>query len=214
MVRFQEQRKGAAFEELYRAAAPGLLQWIEGFVATRRLPVDPVEALQDTFVNVYRYASSFRPDAPGGFRAWSRTIASNAVRRRRARPHRAGIVFSDLEGTAESPFQVAADRCASPAQRALDSEDMARLRSAYLLLLHHYAAAYRTLKDRDRVALHLVEVEGYSYERVGEHLGVGRSNTKMIVFRARQRLRKAVFEALFGRRGDTAKSDDETRMCA
>lgn len=200
MTAFQRSRGSVAFEELYAASAPGLLRWIEQCPAVRAHGVDPLEALQDTFVNVYRYVGSFRPDAPGGFRAWARTIAANVVRRARRRPVSAGVPFSDAPAALDAP----ADRRSSPSARAADAEDSTELRGAYALLLLHYAAAFDQLKERDRQALQMVEVEGVGYAEVGRRLGVGRSNTKMIVFRARQRLRAQLSRTL-----DTAEAGNE-----
>lgn len=205
MTAFQRSRASAAFEELYDASAPGLLRWIEQSPAVRLHGVDPREALQDTFVNVYRYVGSFRPDAPGGFRAWARTIAANVVRRARRRPLAAGVPFSDAPSALDAP----ADRRSSPSASAADAEDSVELRGAYALLLVHYAAAFDQLKERDRSALHMVEVEGVGYAEVGRRLGVGRSNTKMIVFRARQRLRAALQRSL-----GTADSSEEVAAVA
>ena len=186
MVAFQEDRTTPSFEALYRATAPGLLRWIEGLYAQGRHVGDPLDGVQDTFVNVYRYAGSFRRDAKGGFRAWVRTIASNSLRRSRRRPRTLGVLFSELDPSSQ-PDPV--DGARGPERVAEESETTIDLRKAYGLLLLQYAAAYEELKERDRLALHMVEVEGLSYAEVGERLGVGRSNTKMIVFRARQRLR-------------------------
>lgn len=205
MTAFQRSRGSVAFEELYAASAPGLLRWIEQCPAVRAHGVDPLEALQDTFVNVYRYVGSFRPDAPGGFRAWARTIAANVVRRARRRPVSAGVPFSDAPAALDAP----ADRRSSPSARAADAEDSTELRGAYALLLLHYAAAFDQLKERDRQALQMVEVEGVGYAEVGRRLGVGRSNTKMIVFRARQRLRAQLSRTL-----DTAEAGNEVHAVA
>lgn len=197
MLAFRDERTDAAFDRLYRAAAPGLLAWIEQLHAQRRQAVDPLDTLQDTFVNVHRYASTFRPERSGGFRAWARTIASNALRRARRRPQTAGVLFSELtDGVPE-----VADASAGPLRSARHAEDTQRVDAAYALLLVQYAAAFETLGPRDREALRLVEVEGLSYAEVGARLNVGRSNTKMIVFRARKRLRAAigeVFECALG----------------
>ncbi|QDV06306.1 ECF RNA polymerase sigma factor SigE [Planctomycetes bacterium Poly30] len=189
MVAFQARRSTETFEALYRATAPGLLHWIEQLHLQGRLKGDPMDALQDTFVNVYRYAGSFRESAAGGFRAWARTIASNALRRARRRPRSLGVLFSELD---EAVLPDPEDRAAGPARMAESRENTLDLRKAYALMLLQYAQAYRTLKPRDQEALAMVEVEGLNYAQVGERLGVGRSNTKMIVFRARQRLRSRI----------------------
>ena len=188
MLAFQRDRSERSFDELYRATAPGLLSWIEQLHAQRRLAADPLDTLQDTFVNVHRYAGTFQSERAGGFRAWARTIASNALRRARRRPQTAGVLFSELGDNVPEP----ADAAAGPFRAARFAEDSARVDAGYTLLLLQYAAAFETLGPRDREALHMVEVEGKTYAEVGSALGVGRSNTKMIVFRARKRLRAAI----------------------
>ncbi|MEM8711512.1 MAG: RNA polymerase sigma factor [Planctomycetota bacterium] len=189
MADFQAGRRPDAFEALYRATAPSLLLWIEQLCAQGRCSADPLDALQDTFVNVYRYAASFRQEAAGGFRAWSRTIASNAIRRSRRRPHTFGLAFTDME---EGALPEPTDPVIGPLETVVRTEESTDLRKAYALMLLQYAQAYDTLKPRDQEALAMVEVEGLAYSEVGRRLGVGRSNTKMIVFRARQRLRARI----------------------
>ncbi|MEM6672721.1 MAG: sigma-70 family RNA polymerase sigma factor [Planctomycetota bacterium] len=210
MVAFQRDRTESSFEALYRAVAPGLLAWIESLHLQRRIGADPLDTLQDTFVNVHRYAGSFRPERPGGFRAWVRTIASNAVLRARRRPRTAGILFSELGDARPEP----ADEASNPSSCAGGAEEVVRMESAYALLLLQYAAAYQKLGDRDREALRLVEVEGRPYSEVGALLRVGRSNTKMIVFRARKRLRAAMTAAFECGRAASAPRPAARRLSA
>lgn len=198
MSAFRTSRSAEAFEALYRATAPGLLQWIETLYAQGRHVGDPMDAVQDTFVNVYRYAGSFRPSAAGGFRAWVRTIASNALRRTRRRPRSLGVLFSELD---EKLLPDPQDEAAGPSATAQSKESIIDLRKAYALMLLQYAQAYETLRPRDQEALYLVEVEHLNYAQVGARLGVGRSNTKMIVFRARRRLRASM--AAFGQASES-----------
>ena len=198
MLAFQLDRSDRSFDALYRATAPGLLSWIEQLHVQRRLGSDPLDTLQDTFVNVHRYAGTFQPERAGGFRAWARTIACNALRRARRRPQTAGVLFSELSDGVPEPV----DAAAGPFRAARFAEDSARVDSGYALLLLQYAAAFETLGPRDREALRMVEVDGRTYAEVGAALGVGRSNTKMIVFRARKRLRASIGAAFaIGRDG-------------
>ena len=59
--------------------------------------------------------------------------------------------------------------------------------------------ATQVLGERDRAALHMVEVEGLTYAEAGRRLGVGRSNMKMIMFRSRKRIRAHIQRAMEGR---------------
>ena len=87
------------------------------------------------------------------------------------------------------------------------SEEEDELKRAWVLLLLHYAQAYQLLSPRDRRALHLIEVEGLSYSEAGKHLGVGRSNMKMIMFRGRKRLRAHILGAMCqGNTGSSARA--------
>jgi len=185
MRAFQENGSSADFEALYDQARGPLLLWIGSLASGRRCGIEPAELLQDTFVNVYRYARSFRASGPRSFRVWSRTIAGNLVRRSRFERRRS---FQDMPEGLQEPT----DRQPTPATALLDAEDRRLLERAWILLLSRYAAAYEQLSPRDQRALVLVEVENASYQDACVTLGVGLSNLKMILFRARRRIRAAI----------------------
>lgn len=190
MALYRDTRLAECFEALYTFARPAVQQWIRGLLSRGLGHLDPAELLQDTFVNVYRYPGAFREDHPGSFRVWVRTIAGNLVRR--ASAPRSRMLFQELpEG-----FQEPEDLRGNPANLALVEEQGRRLGGAWMLFLGHYQAAWKELSPRDRRTLHLVEVEGLSYGDAGDVLGVGRSNMKMIVFRARKRIAKRMRQAM------------------
>lgn len=194
MVEFQARRDHSAFESLYRAAAPALLTWIQRLHSQRRDGGDPRETLQDTFLNIYRYAGSFKPAAPGGFRAWARTIAGNALRRSRRVNAGRTALLGDLGESAPEP----ADLRLEPSAAVSLVELSTSTRSGLALVLLQYAICLQQLSERDQLALQMVEVEGRSYAEVGAALGTERSNTKMVVFRARKRLQGLVNASLDG----------------
>jgi len=185
MLAFRESGTSEDFQALYDHARGPLLLWAAALASGRRVGLEPAELLQDTFVNVYRYAQSFRDHGPRSFRVWSRTIAGNLVRRSRFERRRS---FQDMPEGLQEPT----DRRAGPAAELLEAEDQRILRHAWLLLLTRYAAAYDQLSERDRAALHLIEVEELTYQQACVRLGVGLSNLKMILFRARRRMRAAI----------------------
>lgn len=192
MVEFQTRRDHPAFEALYRVAAPGLLFWIQRLHTQRRDGGDPRETLQDTFLNIYRYAGSFKPAAPGGFRAWARTIAGNTLRRKKSGNARRAALLGDLGDGAPEP----ADLRLEPSAAVSLGELSSTARSGLALVLLQYATCLQQLSKRDQQALQMVEVEGRCYAEVGEALGTERSNTKMVVFRARKRLQALVNASL------------------
>jgi RNA polymerase sigma factor (sigma-70 family) len=191
MARFRDTRQGSDFEDLFRAARAEVLAWVIQCAGGQRVALDPFELVQDTFVNIYRYAEGFRCEGPASFRRWARTIAGNVVRRA-ARARRGAVHAASLGAGREEP----SDPTPGPGHRLEQRERVREVERGYGLLLLHYAAAYAALGPRDQRALTLVEVEGRAYREVARELGVGLSNTKMIVFRARQRLRQRLERSL------------------
>jgi RNA polymerase sigma factor (sigma-70 family) len=182
MALYRDTRSEAGFEALYAFARAAVLRWIQSLIARGPRHLDPVDLLQDTFVNVFRYPGGFRQEHAGSFRVWVRTIAANIVRRSTAR--QPALSFHELPEGCQEP----ADSGDGPEHLAIEVEQVHRLREAWLLFLVHYARAWGELSPRDRLALRLVELEGQSYEEAGRILKVRHSNMKMIVFRSRKRI--------------------------
>lgn len=181
---FRDERDPDSFEELYRVGGPALLRWIE--LLARGLRLDAQEVLQDAFVNMYRYAASFRDEAPRSFAVWSRTIAGNLVRR--ARAARRGLSLEALMEVRVEPR----DPHAGPVQVTVEDEERERLAQAWIIVLSRWLEAYEALSPRERRLMDLVEVRGLSYAAAAEHMGLGLSNVKMILFRARTRMRQRI----------------------
>lgn len=191
MALFRDMRWDAAYEVLYRRSRAMILSWILHLLRGRAQSCDAAELLQDTYVNVYRYAGGFRDEGKNSFRGWARTIAANVVRRASMRR---GLITEPMP---EGGFEPA-DDAQGPEQSALVREEQDDLKRAWMLLLLHYAQAFGKLSDRDQSALTMIEVEGLSYQEAGEKLGVGRSNMKMIMFRSRKRIRAHILRAMQG----------------
>ncbi len=186
MALFRDERDEPAFQALYEFASPDLHSWIELCLAgagRARQGLDPAELLQDTLVNVYRYADGFRDEHARSFRVWSHTIATNLLRRSRLRRERVSWQAMP-EGVAEPR-----DLRATPTEELVRGEDQRALLTAWMIVLLQYAEAYERLSARDRQALDLIEVQGLSYAQACRRLSVGLSNMKMILFRARRRIR-------------------------
>ncbi len=182
MVVFRETRCPEVFNTLYRHTHRSLLTWICHLLRARSVPGDGHDLVQDVFVNVYSYAGSFREGGGHTFMGWSRTIAANVVRRSTRRRRAVALPewdhFVDLHG--------------GPCEQAQLREQAPDLVQAWLLLLQLYLAAYRGLSPRDQKVMHMTEVRGLSYAQVADDLQLRRDNVKMIMFRARQRLRAAM----------------------
>ncbi|MCC6408947.1 MAG: RNA polymerase sigma factor [Planctomycetes bacterium] len=182
MALFRDRGAPEVFETLYLRARGAVFDLVRRLTGERRLPFDPLELVQDTFINVYRYAKGFRDEHAGSFRAWVRTIAQHTVFRAASR-RRVRSLQSLPEG-----LQEPADVRQVPTQPIQDREDARSLVQSWMIFLEHYSRAYAQLSPRDQYALRLVEVDGLSYEEAARTLCVGRSNMKMILFRARTRI--------------------------
>lgn len=184
MLGFRDTGRDDLFEALYRSSHPRVLAWM---VCTRRgaaRALDPDDLAQEVFLSVYRYGSSFR-ECPGGFRAWSMTIAYNLIRRQ----------MKELQRRSMRPLLEGCDPVdpgVGPREASVAREEAVELRRTWQTLLLAYAAAYGELKTRDQEALRLVEVEGLRYSEAALRLGVGLSNMKMILLRARRRIWKRI----------------------
>ena len=181
MVGFRDTGRSDLFDALYRLAQPALVLWVTKKRRGTALRLDPEDLTQEVFLSIHRYRGSFKEEK-GGFRAWSMTIARNLICRQAQgllrRSTRAHLEDCDPPDPRDGPREA-----------AINQEEAKLLRGAWQLYLLAYAKAYEGLKQRDQEALRLVEVEGLRYAEVADRLGVGLSNMKMILLRARHRIR-------------------------
>ncbi|MBL4771599.1 MAG: sigma-70 family RNA polymerase sigma factor [Planctomycetes bacterium] len=171
-----------AFEFLYKLTSEPLLSWIRGRARQVARRLDVREILQDTFINIYRYANSFKGEGIHGFRRWARTIAANAMHRA---SRRRTLVFSEWT---EGVMQVASPG-GGPRGLVEAREFAVEVEGAYQLLLRVAPIAFAELSPRDQFVLHAVDQRGVCYRDVEQELGLRSGALKMIVHRARIRLR-------------------------
>ena len=178
-----------AYEFLYQLTSEPLLGWIRGRARQIARRLDVREILQDTFINIYRYAKSFKGEGTHGFRRWARTIAANAMHRA---SRKRTLVFSEWsEGVMQVPSGIG-----TPQNLAEAQEYALELESAYQLLLRVTPLAFSQLSARDRFVLNAVDVHGSPYREVEKELGLRSGALKMIVHRARIRFRSHMQMAL------------------
>ncbi|NUR60891.1 MAG: RNA polymerase sigma factor SigM [Catenulispora sp.] len=153
-----------AFGELFRRHRDRL--WS---VALRTLgdPEEAADALQDAMLSAYRAAGSFRGDA--AVTTWLHRVVVNAcldrIRRRNTRPT---VPLPEVETEARLPGP---------------TDDIANTDLRLAL-----TSALATLSEEQRVALVLVDVEGYSVEETARVLGVATGTVKSRCARARARM--------------------------
>jgi len=132
-----------------------------------RHPVDAEDLVHDALVRAIERHSTFRTD--GNPRAWLMTIVHNLyVDRRRSG---ASAASRDRE------FAVSTADTLAPNQ--LDSVRLAQVRRAFDLL-----------PDEQREAMHLVTIEGLSYEEAASVLGVPAGTVMSRISRGREALRR------------------------
>ena len=152
-----------------------LVQSYTGFVrrlarTVLRNPDDADDAAQEAFFAAWRFRHRFDPRRP--FRPWLAQITLNAARDLKRRR------------TVRQTEQLPAD-AASPRDNPLAKAEQA-------LLKERLDAALGELPERQRLALVLFDVEGFSHAEAGELLGIPEGTARSDVFHARRRLRKVL----------------------
>jgi RNA polymerase sigma-70 factor, ECF subfamily len=139
---------------------------------------DAEDVVQETFLRAYKQLRSFESRA--SFGTWLYRIAANysldLIRsRKRHQDHR-------------PPADDETD-----AMLSLPTSDPGPDRVAYSAQLEHQiSSAMAALSEQERTAFVLRHFEGFSIEEIGSALGLGASAAKHSIFRAVQKLRKAL----------------------
>jgi RNA polymerase sigma factor (sigma-70 family) len=138
------------------------------------------DATQEAFLSAYSNIRRFRGPS---FRAWLLRIAANAatdeLRRRRRRP----------QVSLEAPLSSSETALDLPDPSAGPEECALRLEQA-----RHIRAALLTLPPDQRLSVILADVQGLSYEEVGQVMGSSLGTVKSRISRGRARLRRYLLE--------------------
>ena len=140
---------------------------------------DAEDIVQETFLRAYRRINRF--ELRSSFKTWLYRIAVNcSTDLLRQRPRQAALAV--LEDTGEEPGgeTVAAD-AAPPDQVVFGAEVQRKV-----------ASALSELSQAERAAFILRHFEGQSIEEIGRALGLRASATKHSIFRAVQKMRRAL----------------------
>jgi RNA polymerase sigma factor (sigma-70 family) len=195
METFRERASRGSFGLLYELNKQQLLAQVAGCLRRYGSRADPRDVLQEVFFNVYRYPHRFNGEREDAFRVWSAMIVRNTVLkhlRAQGRGGRLEVAFDDLADQTE-------ERAISPLSGAIERESLEECGRVYLTYLHLYLRFYAMLSDRERRAIHLVEVEEQSYRDAADELGIKLENLKMVIFRARKKIHRSmrrVFDGL------------------
>jgi RNA polymerase sigma-70 factor (ECF subfamily) len=195
METFRRQTGRAAFGLLYELNSQHLLVQVAGRLRRYASKADPRDVLQEVFFNIYRYPHRFNAEREDAFRVWSAMIVRNTVLKHLRALGRGGRSEVPLEDLSEQPEV----QTQSPLIGAIERESTHECARVYLVYLHLYLRFYSMLSERERAALHLVEVRESSYREAADELGIKLENLKMVIFRARRKIHRSmrrVFDGL------------------
>lgn len=172
-----------AFEELFRRYQGRVAGYVARMVGCRE---HAEEITQDAFISALRRLRV--SDQRIAFKPWIYGIARNgAIDHIRARSRRAPEVgYDQVEAFAEpvaTPAAVAPDAAVESKQALSDLQ-----------------GAFGGLSDAHHQILVLRELEGLSYDQLGNRLGMTRSQVESTLFRARRRLEEEYSELISGKR--------------
>jgi RNA polymerase sigma-70 factor (ECF subfamily) len=152
-------------------------------------PADAADVVQEVFLKVFRNIASFRQDS--SLKTWIYRISVNEARnhRRWFSRHRKREVGLESDGGSQDAGrgfeEWIPDPGRSPFDAALDQETHAMIEDALA-----------EVNPTFRAALILREMEGLSYEEIGEILNVSLGTVKSRILRGREALRKNLAERL------------------
>lgn len=168
VVRRLQQGDDEALGEVYAALSSRV------FAIARRILADDglaQDALQDTFVQIWRSVGSLR--SPDAFVGWACKIAANTalqlLRNRSRRPEGNANPTTLPDGSEDRHLAV-------PSASTDDQID-----------LEH---AIARLSPRRRAVLVLHDVEGYRHREIADLLGISSGTSKATLFRARAKLKE------------------------
>jgi RNA polymerase sigma-70 factor (ECF subfamily) len=153
---------------------------------------DAEEVVQETFLRAYRRLDKFESRA--NFGTWLYRIGVNcSLDLMRARQRH--------EANRDAPAPAADEHAPGPVEQ-VDSEAPSQERVVWSGQLgERIREALGTLSDIERAAFLLRHMEGLSIEEIGAALGLRESATKNSIFRAVQKIRRALEPALAARAG-------------
>jgi RNA polymerase sigma-70 factor (ECF subfamily) len=182
-----------AFLELVDRYGPVMLRLAMTYVRSRAVAEDVV---QDAWLGVLRSLPRF--EGRSTLRTWILRILANRARTRAVKEARC-VPFSSLAPDADEPA-VAAERFQGPDDRypggwtafPTDWDTLPESRLLARETLEQVDAAIRTLAPRQQEVIVLRDLEGWSAEEVCDALELTQVNQRVLLHRARSRVRESL----------------------
>jgi RNA polymerase sigma-70 factor (ECF subfamily) len=191
-----------AFRELVTRNQAAMVRFASGFVPSTAVAE---EVVQDTWIAVIRGIDGF--EGRSTLRTWIFRILANQARTRGARERRTVPASSLADELADaSQPSVDVERFAGPPGRGLWAQPPARWsdqpeeRLLVGATFDRFAATAAALPENQRRVLVLRDVEGWTSEEVCELLGLTEGNQRVLLHRARSKLRSLLESELGGAR--------------
>jgi RNA polymerase sigma-70 factor (ECF subfamily) len=183
---------GAAFRELVRRHHTTMIRVAETYVPGRAVAE---EVVQDTWMAVMRGVGAF--EGRSSLKTWIFRILMNQARTRGQRERRT-VPMSSLSDDREGGPSVPPERFAGPPGRGMwtdppyhwSDEPQARLLSGATLAILEQTIAQ--LPESQRRVLALRDIDGWTSQEVCDVLEISEVNQRVLLHRARSRLRAAL----------------------
>lgn len=191
MDTFKRTGDPEVFALLFELNAGEFLQAIRAFLR-HRICVDANDVLQEAFLNIYRYPHRFLAERSDAFRNWGHRIVRNTMLGclKGASSHMLPLDGEDERAQHE-------DTRTPPPERVVSEHESADVvNHAYVLFLGLYLVHFGRLSAKEQLALTMVEIERRSYRDAAIGLGLSVPNLRMVIYRARQRMRRDLNESL------------------
>ena len=180
-----------AFAALVRRHSPSLLRVAQMYVPSRAVAE---EVVQETWLGVLRGLESF--EGRSTFRTWLFRILVNRAKTRGTRERRT-VPFAALAGAetdgdepAVDPSRFATEGFWGTPPRRWDEDPEAALNGAEALRIAR--EAIEKLPEMQRRVITLRDLEGFPSEEVRNVLGITETNQRVLLHRARARVRQAL----------------------
>jgi len=183
-----------AFADLVDRYGPAMLRLARGFVRTQAVAEDVV---QEAWLGVLKGLDRF--EERSSLKTWIFRIVSNVAKTRGEREGRS-VPFSSLGGDDQGEQAVDADRFFPPGHASAGAwaapphpwEDVPEDRLLSRETEQAVASAIETLPDSQRTVITLRDVEGWSSDEVCNVLGITETNQRVLLHRARSKVRAAL----------------------
>src|SRR3954453_9878758 len=191
IVRALKAGDEAVFADLVDAYSPGLMRMALMFVRDRVVAEDVV---QDTWIAVLRGIDRF--EGRSSLKTWIYRILMNTAKTRGQREARS-VPFSAAAGPDEpsvdpdrfldAEHQFAGGWMLGPSEWQTPEEELLQGETRDAIL-----AAIEELPEQQRAVITLRDVEGFPPEEVSEALGISDGNQRVLLHRARSKVRRAI----------------------